>query len=351
MRSIINLDSINKSLSGLTESIKNAQKQSNQISDNVEKRNKVKRDGLTMSSKLFARRRDNNRRREKEDLLNTENKLLDVEKNSSNELRMSKAELNKLQNQLDMMLDKIEDDIDNDKKLSKESFKELKLLVKKITLSQEEYAEKYGKNKSIESDSIKRKERIKNIDVELENWGNLKSNSEKMSSELSDRKIKLLSELSENDKIDARIVTNKKFHVPEDYRNLILVSNGTGIAPFIGIANENKSKANIELFWGGKSADDYNLYKSEIQHLQSEQKLNQVFTIYSEDKKQYVQKLISDNDKIICNALENGDAIMICGSIAMGKAVLNEINSICKSHGLKKLDFYKDNGQIKMDCY
>ena len=160
-----------------------------------------------------------------------------------------------------------------------------------------------------------------------------------------------LSELSENDKIDARIVTNKKFHVPEDYRNLILVSNGTGIAPFIGIANENKSKANIELFWGGKSADDYNLYKSEIQHLQSEQKLNQVFTIYSEDKKQYVQKLISDNDKIICNALENGDAIMICGSIAMGKAVLNEINSICKSHGLKKLDFYKDNGQIKMDCY
>ena len=72
---------------------------------------------------------------------------------------------------------------------------------------------------------------------------------------------------------------------------------------------------------------------------------------YSEDKKQYVQKLISDNDKIICNALENGDAIMICGSIAMGKAVLNEINSICKSHALKKLDFYKDNGQIKMDCY
>ena len=69
MRSTINLDSINKSLSGLTESIKNAQKQSNQISDNVEKRNKVKRDGLAMSSKLFARRRDNNRRREKEDLL------------------------------------------------------------------------------------------------------------------------------------------------------------------------------------------------------------------------------------------------------------------------------------------
>ena len=46
-------------------------------------------------------------------------------------------------------------------------FQELKGLVKKITLSQEEYAEKYGKNKSIQSDYIKRKERIKNIDIEL----------------------------------------------------------------------------------------------------------------------------------------------------------------------------------------
>jgi len=69
MRSTINLDSINKSLSGLTESIKGAQKQSEQISENVQKRNREKREGLSMSSKLFARRRDNQRRKEKEDLL------------------------------------------------------------------------------------------------------------------------------------------------------------------------------------------------------------------------------------------------------------------------------------------
>ena len=133
--------------------------------------------------------------KEKEDLLNTENKLLEVETNSSKELQISKSELNKLQNQLDLMLDQIEKDIDKDIKLSKETFKNLKQLVKKITLSQEEYAEKYGKNKSIESDSIKRKERIKNIDVELENWRNLKANSEKMISELNDRKNKIKLEI------------------------------------------------------------------------------------------------------------------------------------------------------------
>ncbi len=147
--------------------------------------------------------------KEKEDLLNTENKLLDVENNSSKELQISKAELNDLQNQLDNMLDEIEDDIDRNIKISKETFKQLRALVKKITISQEEYAKKFGKNKSIESDSIKRKERIKNIDVELENWRNLKANSVKMITELNNRSGKLKLEINENQKNPERIATSK----------------------------------------------------------------------------------------------------------------------------------------------
>ena len=147
--------------------------------------------------------------KEKEDLLNTENKLLDVENNSSKELQISKAELDDLQNQLDNMLDEIEDDIDSNVKISKQTFKQLRALVKKITISQEEYAEKFGKNKSIESDSIKRKERIKNIDIELENWRNLKTNSVKMITELNNRSGKLKLEINENQKNPERIATSK----------------------------------------------------------------------------------------------------------------------------------------------
>ena len=147
--------------------------------------------------------------KEKESLLKTENDLLIVEANSSKELKISKTQLDDLQSHLDIMLDQIEKDIDADKKLSKETFRELKKLVKQITSSQEDYAEKYGKDKSIQSDSIKRKERIKNIDVELENWRNLKTNSEKMNSELSNRKNKLLLELSDNQKNPERIATSK----------------------------------------------------------------------------------------------------------------------------------------------
>ena len=146
---------------------------------------------------------------EKEELLKTENKLLEVETTSSRELNTSKASLDNLQNELDVLLDTIEGYIDQEKKLTKDIFQELKKLVKKITLSQEEYAEKYGKNKSIQSDSIKRKERIRNIDVELKNWRNLKSNSEKMISELNERKNKLQAELDENQKNPERIATSK----------------------------------------------------------------------------------------------------------------------------------------------
>ena len=147
--------------------------------------------------------------REKEELLKTENKLLEVETSSSKELKNSKEKLDNLQNELNLLLDGIEKDIDQDKKLTKETFRKLKKLVKNITSSQEEYAEKFSKDKSIQSDSIKRKERIKNIDIELENWRNLRSNSEKMTSELAERKNKLQAEINENQKNPERIATSK----------------------------------------------------------------------------------------------------------------------------------------------
>ncbi len=147
--------------------------------------------------------------KEKDELLKTEKELIEVESVSSKELNISKSSLDELQAQLDTLLNDIEKLIEQEKKFTKEIFQELKTLVKKITLSQEEYAEKYGKNKSIESDSIKRKERIKNIDVELENWRNLKSNSEKMMTELNERKEKIVSEIEENKKNPERIATSK----------------------------------------------------------------------------------------------------------------------------------------------
>ena len=222
------LDEENRKLAPLRdkkmESAAKLQKLNLDMSNLVEEENRVKslqvkleKSIKTIESDLDRERSisldaDLNERRiskEKEELLKTENKLLEVETNSSKELKTSKAQLDALQVQLESILDQIEKDIDEEKKLSKDSFKELRYLIKKITTSQEDYAEKFGKDKSIQSDSIKRRERIKNIDIELENWRNLKSNSEKMTFELTDRKNKLLVELNDNKKNPERIATSK----------------------------------------------------------------------------------------------------------------------------------------------
>ena len=146
---------------------------------------------------------------EKNELLKTEKELFDIENKSKLDLDASNGKLQKLQTQLDNLINEIGTYIDSDRKLSKEIFEELKQLINKITSSQEEYAIYFGKNETIKSDSIKRKERINNIDQELENWKDLKLNSEKMVLELNERRKKLDVELEENQKNPEKIAINK----------------------------------------------------------------------------------------------------------------------------------------------
>jgi len=146
---------------------------------------------------------------EKDELLKTEKELSQTEVKSQSELNQSKASLQELRLQLDRTINEIETYIDSDKKLTKEIFEKLKEIVNQITSSQEQYASTYGKHESIKSDSIKRRERIKNIDIELENWKNLKINSDKMIKELNERKNKIKLEINENQKNPEKIATNK----------------------------------------------------------------------------------------------------------------------------------------------
>jgi len=68
-----------------------------------------------------------------------------------------------------------------------------------IKLLQEKYADSFSKNQSIKKESIKRNERIKAIEAEVESWKSLFSNSQKMVAELTERKNKLLTQLNERD--------------------------------------------------------------------------------------------------------------------------------------------------------
>ena len=146
---------------------------------------------------------------EKKELLKTEKELFESEDRSNQDLSRSKVKLNDLKKELNILIDQIESFIDSDRQLTKDKFEELKGLVNKITSSQEEYAIYFGRNETIKSDSIKRKERIKNIDQELENWKDLKLNSAKMILELEKRRKKIEIELEENQKNPEKIAISK----------------------------------------------------------------------------------------------------------------------------------------------
>ena len=82
---------------------------------------------------------------------------------------------------------------------------------------QEKYADAYSKNQSIKNESIKRNERIKTIEIEIESWKNLLSNSEKMVEELTERKNKLSTQLKDLDN-QPKIQAERKGQISENLR-------------------------------------------------------------------------------------------------------------------------------------
>ena len=112
---------------------------------------------------------------------------------NNNEINQALTLLDRCQIEIDSFLNNLEDE-DSKKKLTNINEKN-----ENIKLLQEKYADSFSKNQSIKKESVKRNERIKAIESEVESWKNLLSNSEKMVSELTERKNKLLSQLNERD--------------------------------------------------------------------------------------------------------------------------------------------------------
>ena len=82
---------------------------------------------------------------------------------------------------------------------------------------QEKYADEYSKNQSIKKESIKRNERIKTIETEVDSWKNLLSNSEKMVNELAQRKDKFSKQLNELEN-QPKVQAERKGQISENLR-------------------------------------------------------------------------------------------------------------------------------------
>ena len=143
------------------------------------------------------------------DLRSELDKLKELIENNNLEEAFSLLENCKIN--LSFLIQNIKLDEDNDKILKVGKKNEL------IKNLQEEYADFYSKNQSIKKESIKRSERIKTIEKEIDSWKKLLINSEKMVVQLTDRKNKLISNLNNLEK-QPQSQAEKKGQLTENLR-------------------------------------------------------------------------------------------------------------------------------------
>ena len=138
--------------------------------------------------------------------INRVKELIDI-----NEINQAVTLLDRCNIELDNFLN----DLKNEK--SRQELLSVNEKSQNIKQLQEKYADAYSKNQSIKNESIKRNERIKTIETEIESWKNLLSNSEKMVAELTERKNKLSAQLKELDN-QPRVQAERKGQISENLR-------------------------------------------------------------------------------------------------------------------------------------
>ncbi len=192
----LELQSLDKENTRTQEEIENIKKSLKTLDEDVSRENGIIIDANSNEKRL---------KEEKSDLIEVDSKYFETEKKSNEDLDNSK---NNLINEIGKIKTLISS---NQSDSALDSLNDLEKIIDK-------YADSYSKNQNIKKESIKRNERIKIIEKEIESWKNLLSNSEKMVNELTGRKNNLANQLEILDN-QPKIQAEKKGQISENLRN------------------------------------------------------------------------------------------------------------------------------------
>jgi sulfite reductase (NADPH) flavoprotein alpha-component len=173
-----------------------------------------------------------------------------------------------------------------------------------------------------------------------------------------------LSQILEQGKQKFFVQPNKRFRLPAQDKNIIMVGPGTGIAAFRSFLAERDATGAIGknwLFFGGQRfATDF-LYQTEIQNWYETGVLNKVNLAFSRDQKEklYVQHKMLQNSAEIFDWLLNGAYFFVCGTKdPMSVDVENTLLKIIEQQGNKTseeakkfLEHMEEEGRYEKDVY
>ncbi len=161
-----------------------------------------------------------------------------------------------------------------------------------------------------------------------------------------------LNNLNKGDVFKARILKNTAFHFPKKASRALLIANGTGIAPFLGMLDQNTKNIETHLYYGLRQNASFNLYRDAIKENHNLGKFTKLKLAFSKEApKTYVQDLLQRDALLVAETLKNKGVIMICGSLAMQNDVLAVLNTITTEKLNLPLSIFIEKNQIKTDCY
>ncbi len=161
-----------------------------------------------------------------------------------------------------------------------------------------------------------------------------------------------LHSLEKGSSLKAKIVSNKRFRFPAKAKQVIMIANGTGIAPFLGMIHANNPSVETYLYCGFRYQSSCRQYQAFISSCLQNRRLKQFHVSLSrEQNKQYVFDLINREAYFFASVLNRNGKIMLCGSLAMQKDVFVSLEAACKQYNGKHLNFYQKRKQILTDCY
>ncbi|WP_291856045.1 flavodoxin domain-containing protein, partial [Marinilabilia sp.] len=143
--------------------------------------------------------------------------------------------------------------------------------------------------------------------------------------------------LKTRSEIQFRVIPNENFRLPKDPgRPIIMISSGTGIAPFIGFLQQRnlKSASQNWLIFGEKNQQSDFLYKEYLTKLKNTGILTHLDLAFSRDQNQkvYVQYKIKEKASDIRSWLNQGAVIYACGSVKMGKGVRTALDQLAENN-------------------
>ncbi len=161
-----------------------------------------------------------------------------------------------------------------------------------------------------------------------------------------------LHELAPGGTVQARIISNTHFHFPQKAPAVVMIANGTGVAPFLGMLSQNRQAVPCHLYCGFRHRNSFNVYQEFLESCRAAQKLTSLHVAYSrEGDKQYVSNLLTRDADLLTNVLLTKGVLMLCGSLAMQKDVLDLLETICQTKLGQPVSHYQAHSQILMDCY